>query len=79
MALNNNKGSKMKILRSWQPVLLFGLMLSGCASEGPNSMGSHGKESLLSENKIEGLYLFKIETNQNVINVHSGNDAKVSI
>ena len=51
----------------------------GCASEGPNSMGSHGKESLLSENKIEGLYLFKIETNQNVINIRSGGDAKVGI
>jgi len=79
MAPNNNKGCKMRILRSLVPVLLFGLMLSGCASGGPNSVGSHGKESLLSENKIEGLYLFKIETNQNVITVHSQGDAKVAI
>ena len=55
------------------------LALNGCASEGPSTVGSHGKESLLSENKLEGLYLFKIETNQNVINITSGGDAKVGI
>ena len=62
---------------------LLGLMtlivMNGCASGGSSSMGTHGKESLLSENKIEGLYLFKIETNQNVITVHSQGDAKVAI
>jgi len=59
--------------------MIAAIALSGCTSGGPNSMGSHGKESLLSENKIEGLYLFKIETNQNVITVHSQGDAKVAI
>ena len=58
---------------------VLALAFTGCASGGPNSVGSHGKESLLSENKIEGLYLFKIETNQNVITVHSQGDAKVAI
>jgi len=63
----------------WTIAIAMIMILSGCAAEGPNSMGSHGKESTLSGNKIEGLYLFKIETNQNVITVNSGNDAKVAI
>jgi len=55
-------------------------IFTGCAGgNGPSSIGSHGKESLLSENKIEGLYLFKVETNQNVINITSHGDAKVGI
>ena len=60
--------------------VVLSLWLSGCAGgNGPSSIGSHGKESMLSENKIEGLYLFKIETNQNVINITSHGDAKVGI
>ena len=59
-------------------IAVLALAFTGCAS-GTNSMGSHGKESTLSDNQIEGLYLFKIETNQNVITIHSGNDAKVAI
>ena len=55
------------------------LLFSGCASGGPSSVGGHGKDSTLSENKLEGLYLFKVETNQNVINIRSGGDAKVGI
>ena len=59
---------------------VIALAFTGCASDGgSSSMGSHGKESTLSENKLEGLYLFKIETNQNVITIHSGGDAKVGI
>ena len=59
---------------------VFALAFTGCASDGgSSSMGTHGKESLLSENKIEGLYLFKIETNQNVITINSQGDAKVGI
>jgi len=58
------------------------LMLNGCAA-GTNGvsapLGAHGKESILSDNKIEGLYLFKIETNQNNITVNSGGDAKVGM
>ena len=63
--------------------VMIALMLSfifvGCASGGPNSLGSHGKDSTLSENKIEGLYLFKVETNMNQINITSHGDAKVGI
>ena len=54
--------------------------LSGCATDGGSmSVGPHGTDSTLSNNKIEGLYLFKIETNQNVITVTSQGDAKVSL
>ena len=53
--------------------------LSGCASDGGASVGTHGKDSTLSENKLEGLYLFKIETNQNVITITSDGDVKVGI
>jgi len=68
----------MKII--YATAALTAILLSGCAGGGgPSSIGSHGKESTLSENKLEGLYLFKIETNQNVITIHSGGDAKIGI
>ena len=67
-------------------VLMMGLALvmvglNGCAVGKSVSapFGAHGKESILSDNKIEGLYLFKIETNQNNITVNSGSDAKVGM
>ena len=60
--------------------LLAILAFTGCASDGGSaSVGQHGKDSTLSENKLEGLYLFKIETNQNVITITSQGDAKVGI
>ena len=56
------------------------IALSGCAGgAGPNSMGSHGKESTLSDNKIEGLYLFKINTQMNTINVRSGSSVELKL
>ena len=55
------------------------VLLSGCASDGGASVGPHGKDSTLSDNKLEGLYLFKIETNQNTINITSHGDAKVAM
>ena len=55
-------------------------LMTGCASDGGSaSVGQHGKDSTLSENKLEGLYLFKIETNQNVITITSDGDVKVGI
>ena len=61
-------------------VTLGALLLSGCAGgSGASNIGPHGTDSMLSGNKVEGLYLFKIETNQNVITVHSGGDVKVGM
>ena len=54
------------------------LGISGCAgSGGSTTIGPDGLDSTLSKNKIEGLYLFKIETNTNHINISSSNDVKV--
>ena len=60
-------------------MLAMAIAFTGCASDGGASVGTHGKDSTLSENKLEGLYLFKIETNQNVITITSQGDAKVGI
>ena len=65
-------------------VLLIGILaiftLAGCASgTGGTSVGPHGTESTLSDNKLEGLYLFKIETNQNHLNITSRGDVKVGM
>ena len=60
-------------------LVVISFLFVGCASGGPSSVGGHGKDSTLSENKLEGLYLFKVETNQNHINITSGGDAKVGI
>ena len=60
--------------------IFFMALMTGCASDGGSaSVGQHGKDSTLSENKLEGLYLFKIETNQNVITITSDGDVKVGI
>ena len=70
---------KRNIMMGLGLALMLGL--NGCAMgrSAVSPIGSHGKESTLSDNKIEGLYLFKIETNQNNITVHSGGDAKVGM
>ena len=60
-------------------VIFAAAAFTGCASDGGASVGPNGKDSTLSENKLEGLYLFKIETNQNVITITSQGDAKVGI
>ena len=61
-------------------MLAMVIAFTGCASDGGSmGVGTHGKDSTLSENKLEGLYLFKIETNQNVITITSQGDAKVGI
>ena len=70
--------------KNWIPfyIALFAIFgLNGCAmGRGANAtIGSHGKESILSDNKLEGLYLFKIETNQNNITVTAQGDAKVGL
>jgi len=56
------------------------LILAGCSSgTGGTNVGPHGTESTLSDNKLEGLYLFKIETNQNHLNITSRGDVKVGM
>ena len=62
--------------------IILGLVLglSGCASDGGSTrVGQHGIDSTLSENAIEGLYLFKVETNMNTINVTGRDSIKVKI
>jgi len=67
-----------KIILGLSAVLSLGL--SGCASDGGSAtIGQHGKDSTLSGNKLAGLYLFKIETNQNVITITSEGDARVGL
>lgn len=61
-------------------ILLLPLLLVGCSSgTGGTNVGPHGTESTLSDNKLEGLYLFKIETNQNHVNITSRGDVKVAL
>ena len=61
-------------------LLLIPLVLVGCASDGGSTrVGQHGTDSTLSENAIEGLYLFKVETNMNTINVTGRDSIKVKI
>jgi len=69
--------------KQWIPFYVMAVImlgLSGCSGDGgPNTVGSHGTDSTLSDNKLEGLYLFKIEANTNTLNVHSGGDVKVGL
>ena len=59
---------------------LVASLLVGCASDGGSTrVGQHGTDSTLSENAIEGLYLFKVETNMNTINVTGRDSIKVKI
>ena len=61
-------------------IVLTASLLVGCSSgTGGTSVGPHGTESTLSDNKLEGLYLFKIETNQNHLNITSRGDVKVAL
>jgi len=63
-------------------IVLVGMiiLLNGCAGgAGSSTVGPHGTDSLLSDNKLEGLYLFKIETNQNHLNITSRGDVKVGM
>ena len=67
------------MLKAYIAIFIMALM-TGCASDGGSAtVGQHGKDSTLSENKVEALYLFKIETNQNVITITAHGDAKVGI
>mgnify|MGYP000651504932 CR=1 FL=1 len=61
-------------------ILLLPLLLMGCASDGGSAqVGQHGTDSTLSDNKIEGLYLFKVETNMNTITVSGRDSVKVEL
>ena len=61
-------------------MILGTLGLSGCSGDGgPNHIGTHGTDSTLSDNKLEGLYLFKIESNNITMNLRSDGDVKVSL
>ncbi len=56
------------------------LGLSGCASDGGSAtVGAHGTDSTLSGNTIEGLYLFKVQTEMNTINVNSRDMVRIKL
>ena len=59
---------------------LLSFAMVGCANDGGVSpMGAHAKEDILSNNGIEGLYLFKWEMNTNNITVNSKGDARIGL
>ena len=61
-------------------LLLIPLVLVGCASDGGSTtVGQHGTDSTLSENKLDGLYLFKIQTQMNTINVTSRDMVRIKL
>ena len=61
-------------------LLLLPLLLVGCASDGGSTtIGQHGTDSTLSDNKIDGLYLFKIDTQMNTINVTSRDMVRIKL
>ena len=80
MCKKYTKGKSMYKTKTAAFLVMSMLMFEGCASDGGSStVGPNGRESTLSDNKIEGLYLFKIETNQNQITVRSGGNVKVGL
>jgi len=61
-------------------LILAVLLFTGCASDGGSmGIGAHGKDSTLSENDVEALYLFKISTENNHITIHSGGKVELKL
>ena len=61
-------------------MLAMAIAFTGCASDGGSmGVGSHGQDSTLSDNDLEGLYLFKIDTQNNVITIHSGGKVELKL
>ncbi len=61
-------------------ILLLPLLLIGCASgTGVTTIGTHGKDSTLSNNTLKGFYLFKIENQMNTINVTSRDMVRIKL
>jgi len=61
-------------------ILLIPLLLVGCTSgNGLTTIGTHGKDSTLSNNTLEGFYLFKIEAQMNTINVTSRDMVRIKL
>jgi len=60
---------------------IFGaLLLSGCSSDGgPSTIGAHGKESVLSGTRLEGLYLMKFDSRNISINMHGGSGMELKL
>ena len=60
---------------------IFGaLLLSGCSSDGgPSTIGAHGKESVLSGTRLEGLYLFKVDSRVININARGGDGMELKL
>ena len=80
LLLYNNERIKMKkkIVNVFLMFLLVPFFV-GCATDGgPNNIGDRGQESTLSNNNVQGMYLFKIETNQQQYSI-SARDVKIGM
>ncbi len=70
----------MKKITAITTIMMLVLGLNGCASDGGSAtVGAHGTDSTLSENKLEGLYLFKVNTQMNTINVTSRDMVRIKL
>ena len=61
-------------------LILAVLLFTGCASDGGSmGVGAHGQDSTLSDNDLELLYLFKVNTQMNTTNIHSGGKVELKL